>query len=479
MSEQKNELRSRAWFGATGRSGMVYRSWMRNQGFGPEVFDGRPVIGIANTWSELAPCNAHLDRVAEAVKRGVWQAGGFPLVFPVAAAGETLMRPTAMFYRNLLAMDGRGDDPGQPAGRRGTALRVRQDHAGTADGRGQRRPPGHHGHRRADAERQVPRAATSAPAPTCGSSRPRPQGRQDDAGGVLRRRGLHGAVQRPLHDDGHRVDDGVRGRGARHAASGLGDLARGRLASLRDRAGGRPARSSAMVEEDLRPSQILTREAFENAIRANAAIGGSTNAIMHLLALAGRLGVQLDLDDFDALARAGADARQSDAVRPVPHGGLLLRGRPARGAEGARRRRSAQQRAAHRHRPRHRRQQRRRRVLEPRGDLQPRRAVPTAQHGHRRPARQPRAGRCGHQAVGRVAATAQARGTRTGLRLTRGLPRRLRRPRHGRRGVGRADHQVRRAQGLSRYARGRQRAAAHQAAARPGSPTWCGSATAA
>ena len=87
--------RSSEWFGASGRSGMVYRSWMRSQGFGPQVFDGRPVIGIATTWSELAPCNAHLHRLAEAVKRGVWQAGGFPLEFPVLATGETLMRPRA------------------------------------------------------------------------------------------------------------------------------------------------------------------------------------------------------------------------------------------------------------------------------------------------------------------------------------------------------------------------------------------------
>ncbi|MBO0826124.1 MAG: dihydroxy-acid dehydratase, partial [Actinobacteria bacterium] len=97
--------RSAEWFGATGRSGMAYRSWMRSQGFTPEVFDGRPVIGIATTWSELAPCNVHLHRVAESVKRGVWQAGGFPLEFPAMALGETLLRPTSMLYRNLLAME--------------------------------------------------------------------------------------------------------------------------------------------------------------------------------------------------------------------------------------------------------------------------------------------------------------------------------------------------------------------------------------
>src|ERR1700683_2847957 len=97
--------RSTAWFGASGRTGMTHRSWMRSQGFTPEVFDGRPVIGIATTWSELAPCNVHLHRVAESVKRGVWQSGGSPLESPAMALGETLLRPTAMLYRNLLAME--------------------------------------------------------------------------------------------------------------------------------------------------------------------------------------------------------------------------------------------------------------------------------------------------------------------------------------------------------------------------------------
>src|SRR5262249_8287568 len=101
----KAARRSAAWFAATGRAGMNHRSWMRSQGFTPEVFDGRPVIGIATTWSELAPCNVHLHRVAESVKRGVWQAGGFPLEFGAMARGETLLRPTAMLYRNLLAME--------------------------------------------------------------------------------------------------------------------------------------------------------------------------------------------------------------------------------------------------------------------------------------------------------------------------------------------------------------------------------------
>src|ERR1700723_4480294 len=100
--------RSSAWFGASGRAGMNHRSWMRSQGFTPEVFDGRPVIGIATTWSELAPCNVHLQRVAESVKRGAWEAGGVSLEFPAMALGETLLRPTAMLYRNLLAMEAEG-----------------------------------------------------------------------------------------------------------------------------------------------------------------------------------------------------------------------------------------------------------------------------------------------------------------------------------------------------------------------------------
>lgn len=97
-------MRSSEWFAADGRPGMIYRSWLRAEGFAPGVFDGRPVIGIANSWSELTPCNAHLRGVAESVKRGVWEAGGFPLEFPTMSLGESLMRPTAMLFRNLMAM---------------------------------------------------------------------------------------------------------------------------------------------------------------------------------------------------------------------------------------------------------------------------------------------------------------------------------------------------------------------------------------
>ena len=141
--------RSQAWFGAEGRMGMVYRSWMRNQGFGAKVFDGRPVIGIATTWSELAPCNAHLHRVAEAVKRGVWQAGGFPLEFPTLATGRELDAADGHVVPQPAGHGGRRADAGQPPRRVGAAVGVRQNYAGASDGGRQRRPPGDHGHRRA------------------------------------------------------------------------------------------------------------------------------------------------------------------------------------------------------------------------------------------------------------------------------------------------------------------------------------------
>src|ERR1700719_4346754 len=105
LSDEKRKYRSAAWFAKTDKDGFVHRSWMRNQGLPDHVFDGRPVIGICNTWSELTPCNAHFRQIAERVKRGVWEAGGFPLEFPVMSMGETNMRPTAMLFRNLVSMD--------------------------------------------------------------------------------------------------------------------------------------------------------------------------------------------------------------------------------------------------------------------------------------------------------------------------------------------------------------------------------------
>ena len=105
MSGKKKGTRSTQWFGKADKDGFHHRSWMKNQGLPHDLFDGRPVIGICNTWSELTPCNAHFRQLAERVKRGVYEAGGFPLEFPVMSLGETLMRPTTMMFRNLVSMD--------------------------------------------------------------------------------------------------------------------------------------------------------------------------------------------------------------------------------------------------------------------------------------------------------------------------------------------------------------------------------------
>jgi dihydroxyacid dehydratase/phosphogluconate dehydratase len=219
---------------------MVYRSWMRSQGFTPEVFDGRPVIGIATTWSELAPCNVHLHRVAESVKRGVWQAGGFPLEFPAMALGETILRPTAMLYRNLLAMEAEelmranpldgvvllsGCDKTTPGLLMAAASVDLPAVMVTGGPDAQRKVPGY--------RRRLGHGGLAV--------RGRPARRADDPGGMRVRRRLHGQVQRALHDDGHRVHHGVDGRSARHAAAVLGDLARrGRAQVSRPRSG--PAR---------------------------------------------------------------------------------------------------------------------------------------------------------------------------------------------------------------------------------------------
>ena len=152
-------LRSQSWYAGTSKDNIYHRSWMKNQGLPADLFDGRPVIGICNTWSQLTPCNAHLRDLAERVKHGVYEAGGLPLEFPVFSPGESSLRPTAMMYRNLCAMDVEEAMRGQPDRRRGAAGRLRQDHAGAADGRGQRRHPGDRRLRRADAERLVPRRA--------------------------------------------------------------------------------------------------------------------------------------------------------------------------------------------------------------------------------------------------------------------------------------------------------------------------------
>jgi dihydroxy-acid dehydratase len=273
---------------------------MRSQGFTQEVFDGRPVIGIATTWSELAPCNAHLHRVAESVKRGVWQSGGFPLEFPAMALGETLLRPTAMLYRNLLAMEAEELIRANPLD--GVVLLSGCD----------KTTPG------------LLMAASSVDLPAImvtggpklsgkyqgadvGSGTAVWRWEEDLLAGRMTQAECAFAEGCMSRSDGHCMTMGTASTMASMAEalgmqlpySATWPAVDSRRYETAQRAG---QVIVDLVNADLRPSAIMTREAFENAIRVNAAIGGSTNAVIHLLAIAGRLGVELTLDDFDALA---------------------------------------------------------------------------------------------------------------------------------------------------------------------------------
>ncbi|AIJ21371.1 IlvD/Edd family dehydratase [Amycolatopsis methanolica] len=295
------QRRSAAWFGATGRAGMIYRSWMRNQGFGAEVFDGRPVIGIATSASELAPCNAHLTRVAEAVKRGVWQAGGFPLEFPTMATGETLMRPTAMLYRNLMAMEVEELIRANPLD--GVVLLSGCDKTTPAM-------------LMAAASVDLPAVMVTGGPMLNGKYRGADVGsgthvwkfEEELKAGRMTQEECFFAEGCMARSNGHCMTMGTASTmacmaealGMQLPGSATWPAVDARRFEIGQSAG---QRIVEMAEEDLRPSHILTREAFENAIRVNAAIGGSTNAIIHLLAIAGRAEVDLTLDDFDTLIR--------------------------------------------------------------------------------------------------------------------------------------------------------------------------------
>lgn len=292
-------LRSQDWFGGTGKSAFIHRSWMRNQGFADDVFDGRPVIGIASTWSELTPCNAHLRDVAEAVKRGVWEAGGFPVEFPAMSLGEPVMRPTTMLYRNLLAMELEELLRANPLD--GVVLLAGCD----------KTTPG------------TLMAAASVDLPTMMITggpmlNGKFQGRDIGSGTDVwrfseeRRAGTMSAADYLSAEScmsrsrGHCMTMGTASTMA-CVTEALGVQLPGSAAIpavdarryAAAQAGGR--RIVSMVHDDQRLSSVLTREAFENAIKVNAAIGGSTNAIVHLLAIAGRVGVDLSLDDFNPL----------------------------------------------------------------------------------------------------------------------------------------------------------------------------------
>ena len=274
---------------------------MRSQGFTPEVFDGRPVIGIATTWSELAPCNVHLHRVAESVKRGVWQAGGFPLEFPAMALGETLLRPTAMLYRNLLAMEAEELMRANPL-----------DGVVLLSGCDKTTP----GLLMAAASVDLPAVmVTGGPmlngkyqGTDVGSGTAVWRFEEDLVAGRMTQEECVFAEGCMARSNGHCMTMGTASTMASMAEalgmqlpySATWPAVDARRYETAQRAG---QVIVGLVRDDLRPSAIMTRAAFENAIRVNAAIGGSTNAVIHLLAIAGRLGVPLALDDFDVLAR--------------------------------------------------------------------------------------------------------------------------------------------------------------------------------
>jgi L-arabonate dehydrase len=280
------------------REGFIHRSWMQ-RGFPRDLFDGRPVIGICNTFSELTPCNAHFREIAERVKRGVWEAGGFPLEFPVMSLGETNLRPTAMLFRNLASMDVEESIRGNPID--GVVLLCGCDKTTPSLVMGA-------------ASCDLPALVVSGGPMLNGVFRNERIGSgtavwqmsEDVRGGKMKLADFMEAETCMSRSAGHCMSMGTASTMASMVeALGLGlpqnaaipavDSRRYALAHMAGR------RIVEMVHEDVKLSQILTRKAFENAIRVNAAIGGSTNAVIHLLAFAGRLGVPLDLGDFDRL----------------------------------------------------------------------------------------------------------------------------------------------------------------------------------
>lgn len=295
----KKELRSRGWFGKKGKDGFIYRAWMKNQGYPADEFEGRPVIGICNTFSELTPCNGHFRELAESVKRGVWEAGGFPLEFPVMSLGETLIKPTAMLYRNLASMDVEESIRANPID--GVVLLCGCDKTTPSLVMGA-------------CSVDIPTIVVSGGPMLTGRYRGKSIGTSDVwrfseafRQGQMSQEEFTTAEACMCRSQGHCAVMGTASTMAcmveslgltlpENAAIPAADSRRKVTAQLSGR------RIVDMVKEDLRMSQILTREAFENAIKINAAIGGSTNFVIHLLAIAGRIGVDLSLEDFDHLS---------------------------------------------------------------------------------------------------------------------------------------------------------------------------------
>ncbi|WP_184135657.1 IlvD/Edd family dehydratase [Arcicella rosea] len=298
--EENKALRSQNWFGKTGKDGFIYRAWMKNQGIPHDQFDGRPVIGICNTWSELTPCNAHFRDLAEAVKIGVYEAGGFPVEFPVMSLGETLIKPTAMLYRNLASMDVEESIRANPVD--GVVLLCGCDKTTPSLVMGA-------------CSVDIPTLVISGGPMLKGHFKGKDIGTSDvwrfaeayklgqisqsefvEAEACMARTQGHCAVMGTASTMATMVE--ALGLSLPNNASIPAADARRKVIS---QFSGR--RIVEMVKENLTLSKILTREAFENAIMVNAAIGGSTNFVIHLLAIAGRIGVDLNIEDFDKFSQ--------------------------------------------------------------------------------------------------------------------------------------------------------------------------------
>ncbi|MCT8161916.1 L-arabinonate dehydratase [Pseudoruegeria sp. SHC-113] len=311
------KLRSQEWYGGNSRDTIYHRGWLKNQGHPHDLFDGRPVIGIMNTWSDLTPCNGHLRELAEKVKAGIWEAGGFPVEVPAFSASENTFRPTAMMYRNLAALSIEEQMRGQPID--GAVLLVGCDKttpsllmaAASTDipsivvtggpmlngyFRGERVGSGTHLWKFSEAvkagemtqdeflEAEQSMSRSSGTCNTMGTAST--MASMAEALGMA----LSGNAAIPAVDSRRRVMAQMSGR-----------------------------RIVQMVKDDLKPSDILTKQAFENAVRTNGAIGGSTNAVIHLLAIAGRVGVDFTLEDWDACGRDVATI-----VNLMPSGEYLM-----------------------------------------------------------------------------------------------------------------------------------------------------------
>jgi L-arabonate dehydrase len=311
------KLRSQEWYGGTSRDAIYHRGWLKNQGYPHDLFDGRPVIGVLNTWSDLTPCNGHLRELAEKVKAGIWEAGGFPVEVPVFSASENTFRPTAMMFRNLAALSIEEQIRGQPMD--GCVLMVGCDKttpsllmaAASTDlpsivvtggpmlngwFHGERVGSGTHLWKFSEAVKAG--EMTQAEFLEAEASMSRSSGTCNTMGTASTMASMAEALGMAL--SGNAAIPGV-------------DSRRRVMAQLSGR------RIVQMVKDDLKPSDIMTKQAFENAIRTNGAIGGSTNAVIHLLAVAGRVGVDLTLDDWD---RCGRDV--ATIVNLMPSGKYLM-----------------------------------------------------------------------------------------------------------------------------------------------------------